>query len=141
MFLIDTNVISEIRKAGDKRAHPSVSAWHADVDPDQTYLSVVTLMEIDLGTIKVDKYDPNQASRLRHWLHQNIIPTFADRILPITAATALRCAPLHFPKPRSWRDSWIAATALEHDLTVVTRNVKDFIGTGAPTLDPWEYQA
>lgn len=140
MYLIDTNVISEIRKAGDGRADPAVTVWHAEVDPDDAYLSVVTLMEIEFGAIRVEETDPVQASRLRHWLHQQIIPTFGERVLPIINATAFRCAPLHYPQPRSWRDSWIAAAALEHDLTVVTRNLKDFVGTGVAVINPWEYQ-
>lgn len=140
MFLIDTNVISEIRKAGDGRADARVVAWYADVDPDDAYVSVVTLMEIEFGAIKVEERDPAQASRLRHWLHHHILPAFAGRVLPIVNAIAFRCSHLHYPQPRSWRDSWIAATALEHDLTVVTRNLKDFIGTGVAMIDPWEYR-
>ncbi len=138
MYLLDTNVISEIRKAGDGRADAQVTAWYASVDADDAYISVVTVMEIEFGVIKVEQRDAAQALRLRHWLHHHIIPVFDGRVLPIGNATALRCAPLHYPQPRSWRDSWIAATALEHDLTVATRNVRDFVGTGVAVVDPWE---
>ncbi|MDR2881573.1 MAG: PIN domain-containing protein, partial [Azoarcus sp.] len=108
MYLIDTNVLSEIRKAGDNRADPHVADWYAQIAPEDAYLSVVTLMEVEFGAIKVEEKDPVQAARLRHWLNDRVIPAFADRILPVTNAIAFRCAPLHYPRPRSWRDSWIA---------------------------------
>jgi predicted nucleic acid-binding protein len=138
MFLLDTNVISELRKAGDGKADINVVAWLSSVDATNFYLSAVTLMEIELGILRIERRDPAQGARLRVWMDQRILPEFADRILPIDTAVALRCAPLHVPDPRPERDAFIAATALAHGMTVVTRNVGDFAPTGVPLLNPWD---
>ena len=87
----------------------------------------------------IERRDAQQANVLRLWLHEKVMPAFAGRLLPIDAAIALRCARLHVPETKSERDAWIAATGLVHDLTVVTRNVSDFTGTGVTLLDPWNY--
>ena len=137
MFLLDTNVISELRKAGDGKADTNVVAWLSSVDAASFYLSAVTIMEIELGILRVERRDPAQGARLRAWMDQHILPEFADRTLPVDTAVALRCAPLHVPDPRPERDAFIAATALVHGMTVVTRNVADFAPTGVPLLNPW----
>ncbi|MDE8347511.1 MAG: type II toxin-antitoxin system VapC family toxin [Acidocella sp.] len=138
MFLLDTNVISELRKAGDGKADANVVAWLSSVDATTFYLSAVTLMEIELGILRIERRDPAQGARLRAWMDQRILPEFADRTLPVDTAVALRCAPLHVPDPRPERDAFIAATALAHGMTVVTRNVADFAPTGVPLLNPWD---
>jgi predicted nucleic acid-binding protein len=138
VFLLDTNVISELRKAGDGKADTHVVAWLSSVDATTCYLSAITLMEIELGILRVERRDPAQGARLRAWMDQHILPEFADRTLPIDTAVALRCAPLHVPDPRPERDAFIAATALAHGMTVVTRNVTDFAPTGVPLLNPWD---
>jgi toxin FitB len=138
MFLLDTNVISELRKAGDGKADINVVAWLSSVDATNFYLSAVTVMEIELGILRIERRDPAQGARLRAWMDQRILPEFADRTLPIDTAVALRCAPLHVPDPRPERDAFIAATALAHGMTVVTRNVADFAPTGVPLLNPWD---
>jgi predicted nucleic acid-binding protein len=137
MFLLDTNVISELRKAGDGKADANVVAWLSSVDATSFYISAITLMEIELGIVRIERRDAAQGSRLRAWMDRSIMPEFADRTLPVDTAVALRCAPLHVPDPRPERDAFIAATALAHGMTVVTRNVADFVGTGAPLLNPW----
>ena len=137
MFLLDTNVISELRKAGDGKADANVVAWLSSVDATTFYLSAITLMEIELGILRIERRDPAQGARLRAWMDQHILPEFADRTLPVDTAVALRCAPLHVPDPRPERDALIAATALAHGMTVVTRNVTDFAPTGVPLLNPW----
>ena len=137
MFLLDTNVISELRKAGDGKADTNVIAWLSSVDATTIYLSAITLMEIELGILRVGRRDPSQGARLRTWMDQHILPEFADRTLPVDTAVALRCAPLHVPDPRPERDAFIAATALAHSMTVVTRNIADFAPTGVPLLNPW----
>jgi predicted nucleic acid-binding protein len=137
MFLLDTNVISELRKAGDGKADANVVAWLTSVDATTIYLSAITLMEIELGILRVGRRDPSQGARLRTWMDQHILPEFADRTLPVDTAVALRCAPLHVPDPRPERDAFIAATALAHSMTVVTRNIADFAPTGVPLLNPW----
>ena len=138
MFLLDTNVISELRKAGDGKADANVVAWLSRVDATTFYLSAVTLMEIELGILRIERRDLAQGARLRTWLDQHILPEFADRTLPIDTAVALRCAPLHMPNPRPERDAFIAAIALAHGMTIVTRNLADFEATGVPLLNPWE---
>ncbi len=138
MFLLDTNVISELRKAGDGRAGAHVVAWLSSVDAATLYLSAITLLEIELGVLRIERRDAPQGARLRAWMTHHILPEFLDRTLPVDAAVALRCAPLHVPDPRSERDALIAATALVHGMTVVTRNVADFEATGVPLLNPWD---
>ena len=137
MFLLDTNVISELRKAGDGKADANVVAWLSSMDATTFYLSAITLMEIELGILRIERRDPAQGARLRAWMDRHILPEFADRTLPVDTAVALRCAPLHVPDPRPERDAFIAATALAHGMTVVTRNVADFAPTGVPLLNPW----
>ena len=137
MFLLDTNVISELRKAGDGKANVSVVAWLSSVDATTFYLSVVTLMELELGILRIERRDPGQGARLRSWMDGHILPEFSERTLSIDTRVALRCARLHVPDPRSDRDALIAATALVHGMTVVTRNVADFESTGVPIINPW----
>jgi toxin FitB len=141
MFLLDTNVISELRKAGDGKADPNVVAWLSSMDATTFYLSAITVMEIELGILRIERRDPAQGSRLRVWLIDRILPEFSERTLPVDTAVALRCASLHVPDARSERDAFIAATALVHGMTVVTRNLADFEPTGALVLDPWNDQS
>lgn len=135
MFILDTNVISELRRAG--KAHPSVVQW-ADARPVTAFfLSVVTILELDLGVHRVMRKDPAQGKVLRHWIDTQILPRFDGRILAIDTAVARQCALLHDPDPRSERDALIAATALVHGMTVVTRNVADFDIAGLRVFNPW----
>lgn len=138
MYLLDTNVISELRKAGDGKADVNVVAWLSGMDAGTFYLSAVTLMEIELGILRIERRDAPQETRLRAWMNNHILPEFADRILPVDAAVALRCAALHVPDRCSERDAFIAATALVHGMTIVTRNTADFKATAVPMLNPWE---
>ena len=138
MFLLDTNVISELRKAGDGKAARNVVAWLSGVEATTLYLSAITLLELELGVLRMERRDPIQGSRLRTWMNGHILPEFLDRTLPVDAAVALRCASLHIPDPRPERDTLIAATALVHGMTVVTRNLADFEASGVRLLDPWE---
>lgn len=139
MYLLDTNVLSEMRKEENGRIDPAVAAWVRSIPRDHLFLSVMTIMEIELGIARLDRRDRGQATILRRWLHERVLPVFGTAILPLTLGIARRCGPLHVPDPRPERDAWIAATALEHDLIVVTRNVGDFTGTGATIIDPWEH--
>jgi predicted nucleic acid-binding protein len=135
MLLLDTNVVSELRRAD--QADAKVRRWASSVPAAQFYLSVITILEIEQGILRLERKDIGQAAMLRRWMDEQILQRFEERILPIDAPVALRCARLHVPNPRSDRDSLIAATALVHGMTIVTRNVKDFEGTGAPLLNPW----
>ncbi|KPF86936.1 twitching motility protein PilT [alpha proteobacterium AAP38] len=137
MYLLDTNVISELRKLGDGRADANVTAWLANRDANSFFISVITVMELEIGILRVERRDQRQASLLRHWLDSIVRPEFSDRTLPIDDAIALRCARLHVPDPRSDRDALIAATALHHGMSVVTRNVADFAATTVPLINPW----
>ena len=137
MLLLDTNVVSELRKVGDGRADPGVMAWLAGTDASSCYVSALTLMELEIGILRVERRDPAQGNLLRRWMESRVMPEFAERTLPVDTTVALRCARLHVPDPRAERDALIAATALVHGMRVVTRNVVDFAATGVPLLNPW----
>ena len=137
MLLLDTNVVSELRKVEDGRADPGVMAWLAGTDASSCYVSALTLMELEIGILRVEQRDPAQGNLLRRWMESRVMPEFAERTLPVDTTVALRCARLHVPDPRAERDALIAATALVHGMRVVTRNVADFAATGVPLLNPW----
>jgi predicted nucleic acid-binding protein len=137
MFLLDTNVVSELRKGGTGRAHPSVVAWAGSVDAATLFLSVVTILEIERGVLLAERRDVAQGATLRAWFERQVLPAFEGRILPIDATVARRCAALHVPDPKSDRDALIAATALVHGLSVATRNTADFVATGVGLVDPF----
>lgn len=137
MFLLDTNVVSELRKAKVGRADANVTAWARTVPAGSLFLSAITLLELETGVLRVERRDLQQGAVLRAWLERHVLPAFAGRILPVDLAVAQRCARLHVPDPRAERDALIAATALVHGMTVVTRNVSDFESTGVPLLNPW----
>ena len=138
MFLLDTNVLSEVRKAGDGKADTNVVAWLSSADAAILYISALTLMEIELGLLRIERRNAVQGARLRTWMTHQVLPEFLDRTLPVDAAVALRCASLRVPDPRAERDALIAATALVHGMTIVTRNIADFEATGVPLLNPWD---
>lgn len=138
MFVLDTNVVSELRKVKAGKADPRVTAWAHRVSPGGLFLSVMTVFELEMGVLQTERRDPAQGAILRAWLDRHVLPAFAGRILAIDAAVVLRCAALHVPNPRAERDALIAATALVHGMTVVTRNIADFTATGVALLNPWE---
>ncbi|MGP8226480.1 MAG: type II toxin-antitoxin system VapC family toxin [Terracidiphilus sp.] len=138
MYVLDTNVISEFRKARIGKADRQVAAWANSVSAESMYLSSVCILEMELGTLLMERRDARQGAILRAWLEDYVLPSFVGRILVVDTPVALRGAALQVPNPRSYRDVLIAATALVHGMTVVTRNVKDFAPTGAAILDPWQ---
>ena len=137
MFLLDTNVVSELRKAKAGKADPNVAAWAASVPAGSLFVSAITILELETGVLLVERRDPAQGALFRSWLDKHVLPAFDNRVLPIDLSVAQRCARLHVPNPRAERDALIAATALVHGMTVVTRNESDFVPTGVPTLNPW----
>ena len=137
MFSLDTNVVSELRKVKAGKADKGVSAWADSVDAASLFLSAITILELEQGVLLVERRDAVQGALLRSWLERYVLPEFENRVLPIDATVARRCAGLHVPDPRSERDALIAATALVHGMTVVTRNVADFAASGVRLLNPW----
>lgn len=138
MYLLDTNVVSELRKAKSGKASPKVIEWARSVPPASLYLSAITVLEIELGILLIERKDAAQGAQLRSWMSSHVLPSFADRILPVDTAVALRCARLHVPDLGAERDMLIGATALAHGFTLVTRNVADFKGIELQLLNPWE---
>ncbi len=140
MYLLDTNVVSELRKAKSGKADENVVAWASSVSATSLYLSVITVLELETSTLLVERRDPVQGAIIRSWLNAHVLPAFSDRILVVDTAVAQCCAKLHIPDPRSDRDAILAATALVHGMKMVTRNVKDFTPTGIEILNPWNYK-
>ncbi|MGB3295092.1 MAG: type II toxin-antitoxin system VapC family toxin [Phormidesmis sp.] len=138
MFLLDTNVVSELRKTGSKKASGQVEKWAQSTPGTQTFISTITIFEIERGVLLMERRDEQQGRVLRKWLNDHVLTHYSDRIIPISTRIAQRCASLHVPDPMPDYDALIAATALEHSLMIVTRNVGDFERTGAKLLNPWD---
>lgn len=137
MYLLDTNVVSELRKVRSGKADADVAQWAEQTRTAELCLSVVSVQELEIGVLLRERKDAAQGRTLRVWLEQQVLPAFANRILPVDTAVARAAARLHVPDPCPVRDALIAATALVHGMTVVTRNVADFAPTGAIVLNPW----
>jgi len=137
-YLLDTNVVSELRKAGDGKADANVTRWVSAQDSSDLFISAITILEIERGILSLQRRDGSQGALLRKWMDDRVRPEFEGRILPIDDAVVTLCAHLHIPDRRNEADALIASTALVHNLTVVTRNVRDFDGTGAIVVDPWQ---
>jgi predicted nucleic acid-binding protein len=136
MWLLDTNVLSELRRRD--RANPCVMAWASALHPQDLFLSVITILEIEAGALMIARRDKTQAAILRAWIDKRVLPSFEGRILPVDTRVAQRCASLHVPDPRAERDALIAATALVHRLKVATRNVADFEPMCVDIFNPWD---
>lgn len=135
MYLLDTNVVSELRKGN--KAQRSVRRWAQACSTTSLYLSAISILELETGILLVERRDRKQGEILRTWMEEHVLPAFRGHILPVDTAGALRCAALHVPNPRSDRDALIAATALVHGLTIVTRNAHDFLIPGLDVVNPW----
>lgn len=135
MYLLDTNVLSELRP-GKPRQSEAVRVWASGIPGNQFFLSAITLMEHEIGILRLERKSPPQGGALRAWFRA-VVTGFEGRILPFDAAAAMRCAPLHVPDLKSFRDSMIAATALTHRFTLVTRNIVAFQACGVLLIDPW----
>ncbi len=141
MFLLDTNIVSESRKLGTGRVDPYAARWLAGVDAEATYISAMTAFELERAVRLIERRDPAQGAALRDWLDRQVMATYEDRTLPLSRDVALICAGLHIPDPKSERDAWIAATAIEAGLTLATRNVADFAWMGVELLNPFDGRA
>ena len=154
MFLLDTNVVSELRKAGTDKVNPNVEKWSKSVLGQQTFISTITIFELERGVLLMERRDPKQGNILRQWLNSHVLAEYSDRIIPISVDIARRCAALHVPDPMPYYDALIpygnptllcngestkliAATALEHCLTVATRNTEEFDRIGVKLFNPW----
>ena len=135
-FVLDTNVLSELRSGRPKQSL-AVRAWASTIPESQFFLSAVTILETERGILRLERKAPPQGGARRAWFDA-VRQAFDGRILPFTAEAAMRCAAMHVPDPTDYRDSMIAATALVHGFTLVTRNVADFADTSAKILNPWE---
>jgi len=120
MFLLDTNVVSELRKVASGKANEHVRRWIKQAERRSLHVSAITIEELEIGTLRMERRDAAQGMMLRRWLEEHVLPAF---------------------DPRPIRDAYIAATALAHGLTVVSRNTRDFSACGAPVLDPWQAPA
>ena len=136
-YLLDTNVVSELRKVGDGKADLNVTTWLGAKDSRDLYISAITILELERGILSIQRRDIEQGSRLRTWMDSRVRPEFAERMISIDEAIATRCAHLHIPDRPNEADALIAATAIVHGLVVVTRNIHDFQGTGVVLVDPW----
>ena len=136
-FLLDTNVVSELRKARAGKANAAVTGWASRVPAGSLYVSAITLLELEMGVLQLERRDGTRGAVLRAWLDGHVLPAFAGRVLAVDASVALQCARLHVPDRLSERDAMIAATAMVHRMTVVTRNVADFEASGVALLNPW----
>lgn len=136
MFVLDTNIVSELRRP--VKAQPNVVAWAGSTPLAYMFISVITILEIELGALLIERKDKAKAKHLRAWIDEQVMARFEGRILAVDTAVAQRCARLHVPEQRAERDALIAATALVHGMKVVTRNVADFTSIGVEIINPWD---
>lgn len=139
MFVLDTNVVSELRKVRSGKADPGVSEWASGVPSGQLFISAITIHELEYGVLLAERADPPKGAVLRRWLDESVTVAFDERVLAVDEMVARRAAGLHVPDPAPFRDALIGATALVHRMTLVTRNVRDFARfDGLDVIDPWQ---
>lgn len=139
MFVLDTDVVSELRKAKSGRANPGLASWASSVSSSQMFLSSITIHELEYGVLLAERSNPEQGALLRRWIDESVSAVFAGRVLPVDAAVARSAAALHIPDPAPFRDALIGATALVNGMTMVTHNVRHFRRfEGLDVLDPWD---
>lgn len=141
MLLLDTNVVSELRKVASGKADPNVVIWNETVDPAETFISSVVLHELEIGVRLVEYNDAAAGKVLRNWLENTVLTAFSGRILPLDEAVAVQAAQWHVPNPKPTSDAYIAATAFSRRMTLVTRNITDFEGMGVALVNPWDMPA
>ena len=139
MYLLDTNVVSELRKVKSGKADNNVQTWSFEVDPQLLFVSSITIHEIELGVLLAERSDESKGLVLRKWMNEHVLPTFEGRILSVDKQVVLVSAKYHVPNPKPYRDTLIAATAVSHGMIVVTRNIDDFQLDGVKLINPWDY--
>lgn len=137
MYLLDTNVVSELRKAGSNKADDNVVKWAQSVSTNSLFISSISILEIEMGILQLERKDPKQALIYKTWLNDHVLIAFSNRILPFDTSSALKCAQLHVPDPKSERDAMIAAISIVHGLTLVSRNENDFKHINIELINPW----
>lgn len=138
MYLLNTNIISELKKLDSGKIHPQVQRWAYSINLMQTKISVVSITEIRTGILSLARKDQAQAASLDNWFTNRLLPAYRTRTLSVDTEVALICAQLHIPAKRPINDTYIAATAIAHNLTPVTRNVRDFQGLPLMLENPFE---
>lgn len=138
MYVLDTNVISELRRPD--RADPMVRAWVKGISPADLFTTSINLMELRTGALRLAHRNDPRGPVIQDWVENYVMKAFTGRVLSIDEAVGLRCAEMHVPVTRPYRDSLIAAAAIVHRMTVVTRNLADFQPMGVPTINPWHTQ-
>lgn len=138
MYMLDTNVVSEVRKIRGGRADPNVARWANEVEVALTYISAITVQELEHGVLLAERKDSTRGSVLRKWLDNDVSRAFDGRVLPVDAGVARAAAALHVPDPAPVLDALIAATAQVNGMVVVTRNTRDFTRfSPLEVLNPW----
>ncbi|MDY6216798.1 type II toxin-antitoxin system VapC family toxin [Actinobacillus porcinus] len=138
MYLLDTNIISEIRKLAKNKCDKNVADWVRSTSKDLMFTNAVVMMELERGVMSIERKDTTQGKLLRHWFEIDVKPAFHGKILKIDEQTAQICAKLHIPDHAPENDAWIAASAIQHNLVLVTRNTADFARTGVKLFNPFE---
>jgi toxin FitB len=138
MHLLDTDVVSELRKVKAGRADPNVTVWIGNAISNELYVSAITLHELEHGVLLEERSDPARGSILRRWLDDSVARAFSGRVLPVDERVARRAAAFHVPDAAPFRDALIGATASVHGLVMVTRNERHFERLeGLRVMNPW----
>jgi toxin FitB len=137
MYLLDTNVVSELRKVHAGKSHPHVKEWFESIDGSEAFISVITLQELEIGILLMERKDSTQGAILRSWVEGYVRPVFKENVLDVTDEVATMSARYYIPDPKPTRDALIAATAEVFKFTIVTRNTADFEHCSVKVLNPW----